>query len=117
MGCRAMGHTGARRPPQVLPVDRRGARGTRAAHARLDHVCRCHGAAPAPERKCLMTAAMNQMDDYVRQVVNRMPRGTPQRSQIERELKSTIAERLEQGQPIDHVLRQLGDPTSLAQSY
>jgi uncharacterized RDD family membrane protein YckC len=64
-----------------------------------------------------MTVTMNQMDDYVRSVVNRMPSGTPQRSQIERELKSTIAERLEQGQPIDQVLRQLGDPMSLANSY
>jgi uncharacterized RDD family membrane protein YckC len=64
-----------------------------------------------------MTVTMNQMDDYVRRVVDRMPSGTPQRSQIERELKSTITERLEQGQPIDHVLRQLGDPAVLAQSY
>jgi uncharacterized RDD family membrane protein YckC len=64
-----------------------------------------------------MTVTMNQMDDYVRTVVSRMPSGTPQRSQIERELKSTIAERLEQGQPIDQVLRQLGDPSVLAESY
>jgi uncharacterized RDD family membrane protein YckC len=64
-----------------------------------------------------MTLTMNQMDDYVRQVVGRMPSGTPQRSQIERELKSTIAERLEQGQPIEQVLRQLGDPSALAESY
>ena len=64
-----------------------------------------------------MTVTMNQMDDYVRTVVSQMPSGTPQRSQIERELKSTITERLEQGQPIDQVLRQLGDPSALAESY
>jgi uncharacterized RDD family membrane protein YckC len=54
---------------------------------------------------------------YVNQVLDRMPRATPQREQIARELHSTIDERLRDGQPLEHILRQLGDPAALADSY
>jgi uncharacterized RDD family membrane protein YckC len=46
-----------------------------------------------------------------------MPRATPQRAQIELELRSLIAERLQRGQSLDDVIRQLGDPETLAESY
>jgi uncharacterized RDD family membrane protein YckC len=57
------------------------------------------------------------MDDYIRDVVGRMPIGAPRLKQIELELRSTINERLEHGQSLDNVLRQLGDPGTLADSY
>ena len=41
----------------------------------------------------------------------------PLRTQIAMELRSHIAERLERGHTLDDVLRQLGDPTTLAESY
>lgn len=56
-------------------------------------------------------------DDYVTSVINHLPRATPLRSQIGRELGSLIAERLERGQALDDALRQLGDPAALADSY
>jgi uncharacterized RDD family membrane protein YckC len=60
-----------------------------------------------------MTAA----DDYINRVLDHLPRGTPMRAQIAMELRGHIAERLERGQPVADVLRQLGDPTTLAESY
>ena len=56
-------------------------------------------------------------DQYVARVLVNMPRATPQRVQIEMELRSVIAERLEHGQSLDDVIRQLGDPDKLAESY
>jgi uncharacterized RDD family membrane protein YckC len=56
-------------------------------------------------------------EDYVNRVLGHLPPGTPQRSQIALELRGHIAERLERGQPIAEVLRQLGDPAALADSY
>jgi uncharacterized RDD family membrane protein YckC len=56
-------------------------------------------------------------DQYVARVLINMPRATPQRAQIELELRSLIAERLEHGQSLDDVIRQLGDPDKLAESY
>src|SRR5262249_44889857 len=44
-------------------------------------------------------------------------RGTPERDQIALELRSTIAERLQAGESETNVLRQLGDPRRLAESY
>jgi uncharacterized RDD family membrane protein YckC len=55
--------------------------------------------------------------EYITRVIASMPRATPLRPQIERELGSLIAERVERGQPLDDVLRQLGDPVALADSY
>jgi uncharacterized RDD family membrane protein YckC len=60
-----------------------------------------------------MTAA----ESYVDQVLDALPRATPRRQQIATELRSNIAERLAAGQPVDVVLAQLGDPTTLAESY
>lgn len=60
-----------------------------------------------------MTAA----DDYINRVLDQLPSGTPLRAQIAMELRGHIAERLESGQPEAEVLRQLGNPTTLAESY
>jgi uncharacterized RDD family membrane protein YckC len=55
-------------------------------------------------------------DDYINRVLDHLPRGTL-RAQIAMELRGHIAGRLESGQPVEDVLRQLGDPTTLAESY
>lgn len=60
---------------------------------------------------------MTTAEDYVNSVLESMPRATPQRSQIALELRGHIAERLGLGNPLDEVLRQLGDPVTLAESY
>ena len=56
-------------------------------------------------------------DEYVQAVLNHMPPSMPRREQIGTELRSHIGERLEHGVPLGEVLRQLGDPASLADSY
>jgi len=56
-------------------------------------------------------------DDYVNTVLAMMPPTMPQRGQIAAELRSHIAERLVHGHSLDDVLRQLGDPATLADSY
>ena len=56
-------------------------------------------------------------DDYLDQVLAHLPRTTPRRQQIALELRGHIQERLDSGQPLDDVLRQLGDPSVLAESY
>jgi uncharacterized RDD family membrane protein YckC len=56
-------------------------------------------------------------DLYVQSVIDHVPRGLPLRDQIAMELRSHIAERIAHGQPLDDVLRQLGDPLTLAESY
>jgi uncharacterized RDD family membrane protein YckC len=61
-----------------------------------------------------MTATM---DLYIKRVIDMMPRGTPLRAQIAMELKSDIADRVERGEPMEDVLRHLGDPLTLAESY
>ena len=60
-----------------------------------------------------MTAA----EQYVDRVVQRIPADLPLRQQVAMELGGLIAERLERGQPIEQILRQLGDPDVLAESY
>jgi uncharacterized RDD family membrane protein YckC len=60
---------------------------------------------------------MTTADDYVNSVLDRMPRAMPRRSHIGAELRSHIAERIATGHPLDDVLRQLGDPVALAESY
>lgn len=57
------------------------------------------------------------IDDYIDQVLDLLPPGTPDRHQIVTELRGTITERLAAGQSVDDVLRQLGDPLALAESY
>ena len=60
---------------------------------------------------------MTTADDYVNTVLAMMPPTMPQRQQIAAELRSHIAERLAHGHALDAVLRQLGDPATLADSY
>jgi uncharacterized RDD family membrane protein YckC len=57
------------------------------------------------------------IDDYINRVLAALPQATPQRSQIVLELRGHIAERLQGGSSADDVLRQLGDPVTLAESY
>jgi uncharacterized RDD family membrane protein YckC len=56
-------------------------------------------------------------DMYLDQVLAHLPRTTPNRQQIALELRGHIQERLATGQPLADVLRQLGDPATLAASY
>jgi uncharacterized RDD family membrane protein YckC len=56
-------------------------------------------------------------DEYIDRVLEFLPRGTPERDQIATELRGHIAERVASGQPLGEVLRQLGDPLALAESY
>lgn len=60
---------------------------------------------------------MNSMDEYVARVVDRLPPGSEIRSQVEMEVRSHIAERLDHGEPLEAALAQLGDPIALADSY
>jgi uncharacterized RDD family membrane protein YckC len=56
-------------------------------------------------------------DLYVQSVIQYVPAQMPLRDQIAMELRSHIEERLAAGQSPDEVLRQLGDPLTLAESY
>jgi hypothetical protein len=56
-------------------------------------------------------------DLYVQSVTDHVPHGLPLRDQIAMELCGHIAERVERGQPLGEVLRQLGDPLTLAESH
>jgi uncharacterized RDD family membrane protein YckC len=56
-------------------------------------------------------------EEYVQAVLSHMPASMPRREQIGTELRSHIVERLEHGVPLEEVLRQLGDPAVLADSY
>lgn len=56
-------------------------------------------------------------DSYVDRVLDALPRATPRREQIALELRGHIAERQAAGQTEQDVLRQLGDPVQLAESY
>ncbi len=60
---------------------------------------------------------MRTADDYIDSVLKHMPRATPLRSQIALELRGHIAERAATGQTLDDIVSQLGDPSSLAESY
>lgn len=60
---------------------------------------------------------MTTGEAYINRVIDRMPRATPRRSQIAMELRGHIAERVERGQSLQDVVRQLGDPAALADSY
>jgi uncharacterized RDD family membrane protein YckC len=60
---------------------------------------------------------MTAVDDFINRVLDHLPSGTPMRAQIAMELRGHIAERLESGLPLEDVLRQLGDPRTLAESY
>jgi uncharacterized RDD family membrane protein YckC len=60
---------------------------------------------------------MKTADDYIDRVLDQMPGATPLRSQIALELRGHFAERAANGQPVDDIARQLGDPARLAESY
>src|SRR5688500_11522055 len=60
---------------------------------------------------------MTAIDDYISSVLRNMPDATPDRSLIATELRGHISERLAHGQSVGDVLRQLGDPVRLAESY
>jgi uncharacterized RDD family membrane protein YckC len=60
---------------------------------------------------------MTATDAYIDRVLDRLPRTTPLRQQIATELRGHIAERRAAGQTENEVLRQLGDPAVLAESY
>ena len=60
---------------------------------------------------------MTSVERYINQVLRNLPAGTPQRAQIALELQGHISERLSAGLPLDDVVRQLGDPRELAESY
>ena len=60
---------------------------------------------------------MNSLDDYVAQVLDRLPPGSEIRAQVEMEVRSHVAERLDHGEPLEAALKQLGDPATLAESY
>jgi uncharacterized RDD family membrane protein YckC len=57
------------------------------------------------------------VDDYINRVLAAMPRQMPTRSHIAMELRGHISERVAHGDPLDEVLRRLGDPVTLAESY
>jgi uncharacterized RDD family membrane protein YckC len=59
---------------------------------------------------------MTTQESYIQQVVEKLPPGSL-RDQIAMELRSLIADRLEQGSSVDEAIRQLGDPAVLAESY
>jgi uncharacterized RDD family membrane protein YckC len=60
---------------------------------------------------------MTTADDYIDTVLGMMPPTMTQRQQIAAELRSHIAERLAHGHALPDVLKQLGDPATLADSY
>lgn len=60
---------------------------------------------------------MMTADDYITRVLNALPPNMPSREQIAMELRGLIDERLDRGQSMEEVLRQLGDPLALADSY
>ena len=60
---------------------------------------------------------MTTAEDYIDSVLRQMPGATPLRSQIALELRGHIAERTANGQSLSDVVKQLGDPAALAESY
>jgi uncharacterized RDD family membrane protein YckC len=60
---------------------------------------------------------MTPAETYINRVLDQLPRSTPQREQIATELRGHIAERTSSGQSDADVIRQLGDPLALAESY
>jgi uncharacterized RDD family membrane protein YckC len=60
---------------------------------------------------------MTTADTYIGQLLDALPPATPRREQIALELRAHIAERMAHGDNIDAVLRALGDPVRLAESY
>jgi uncharacterized RDD family membrane protein YckC len=59
---------------------------------------------------------MRREDQFVEEVLVRVPFG-PRREQIESDIRSHIAERVEHGMSVEEAIRQFGDPEVLAESY
>lgn len=59
----------------------------------------------------------SEEDLYIARVIDHVPPAPTLRAQIAMDLRSHIAERLDHQQSIDQVIRQLGDPRMLAESY
>jgi uncharacterized RDD family membrane protein YckC len=62
-------------------------------------------------------ASLSEEELYIASVIDRVPQAPSLRAQIAMDLRSHIAERMDHGQSIDEVVRQLGDPERLAESY
>jgi uncharacterized RDD family membrane protein YckC len=60
---------------------------------------------------------MTIANEYIAQVLAMLPPAVPMRGQIATELRGHIEERVAQGHPVEDVLRQLGTPAALAESY
>jgi uncharacterized RDD family membrane protein YckC len=60
---------------------------------------------------------MTAQERYVQDVIGALPRDERLRRQIEMEVRSHIAERMEHGETAEAAMRQLGDPVQLAESY
>jgi uncharacterized RDD family membrane protein YckC len=60
---------------------------------------------------------MTADERYVHEVLNALPRDERLRRQIEMEVRSHIAERVERGERVESAIGQLGDPVKLAESY
>jgi len=56
------------------------------------------------------------VDSYV-EVLDRIPHHLPLRDQVAQDIRSTFADRQALGESADEAIRQLGDPTTLAESY
>jgi uncharacterized RDD family membrane protein YckC len=56
-------------------------------------------------------------DDYVNAVLDEMPHAALKREQIAAELRAHVTERVADGHQLDDVLRHLGNPIALAESY
>ncbi len=62
-------------------------------------------------------AQVSPVEVYIHRVLAHLPSAPTLRAQIAMDLRSHIAERMEHGQSMDDVVRQLGDPATLAESY
>jgi uncharacterized RDD family membrane protein YckC len=60
---------------------------------------------------------MNADQLYIDRVIAQLPLDAALRTQVEMELRSHIAERVEHGQSVEEALTHLGDPVVLAESY
>ena len=77
----------------------------------MDHLCHRNGEA-APQREEL---TVTTFDSYVEQVLDRIPHHLALRDQVAQDLRSTFADRQALGESADEAIRQLGDPTTLAE--
>jgi uncharacterized RDD family membrane protein YckC len=79
----------------------------------MDHLCHRNGEAATQREELTVTT----FDRYVEQVLDRIPHHLPLRDEVAQDLRSTFADRQALGQSAEEAIRQLGDPTTLAESY